>query len=57
MAKKHKRPPPKFREYSIGQLVRELEGKNLNKPEVCYEFSSGEKKVDTDRTSSGVYER
>lgn len=57
MARKSKTPKPKFREYSIGQLTRELEGKNMNKPEVCYEFSNGNEKVDTDRTDSGVYEK
>ena len=57
MAREAKTPKPKFRKYSIAQIVRELEGKNMNKPEVCYEFSDGSKKVDTDRTNSGVYER
>lgn len=41
----------------MAQLVREQEGKNMNKPEVCYEFSDGNKKLDTDRTESGVYRR
>lgn len=50
-------PKPKFRTYSIDYLVNILEGKNRNKPEVCYEFSNGVKKVDTDRTSSGVYKK
>lgn len=50
-------PKPRFRHYSMDQLVQKLEGKNRNKPEVCYRFSNGEEKVDTDRTNSGVYER
>lgn len=57
MANTNPPPKPKFRYYSIAQLVREHEGKNMNKPEVCYEFSDGSKKVDTDRTESGVYKR
>lgn len=48
---------PKFRTYSMDYLVNKLEGKERNKPEVCYIFSNGEEKVDTDRTDSGVYER
>lgn len=50
-------PKPKFREYSIEQLVNTLEGKERNKPEVCYVFSNGEQKVDTDRTTNGIYRR
>ena len=50
-------PEPRFRKYTQDELVQQLEGKNRNKPVVCYEFSNGETKVDTDRTSSGVYER
>lgn len=53
----NKTPLPRFREYSQQYLVQQMEGKNLNKPEVCYIFSNGVTKVDTDRTSSGVYER
>lgn len=50
-------PKPKFRTYTIGGLVRQLEGEEFNKPQVCYEFSSGEKKVETDRTENGYYRR
>jgi hypothetical protein len=52
-----KTPQPRFREYTQDELVNKLEGKERNKPEVCYEFSSGSTKVDTDRTNSGIYER
>ena len=57
MPKANKKPTPKFRQYSIGQIVNDLEGKQRNKPEVCYQFSNGVQKVDTDRTDSGVYEK
>lgn len=57
MAREAKTPKPKFRYYTIAQLARELEGKDMNKPEVCYIFSDGNTKVDTDRTESGVYRR
>ena len=50
-------PKPKFREYPFGSLVNLLEGKERNKPEVCYIFSNGVKKVETDRTSAGIYEK
>lgn len=50
-------PKPKFRVYTIGGLVRQLEAEEFNKPQVVYEFSSGEKKVDTDRTENGYYRR
>lgn len=54
---KKKTPKPKFRNYTIGQLVNLLEGKERHKPEVCYIFSNGEQKVETDRTNSGIYEK
>ena len=57
MANNNGTPPPKFRTYSIGGLVRGLEKDELNKPQVCYEFSNGETKVDTDRTENGFYKR
>jgi len=50
-------PKPVFRVYTIGGLVRQLEGEEYSKPQVCYEFSSGETKVDTDRTDNGIYKR
>ncbi len=55
---KYKAPPrPKYRTYTIGGLVRQLEGEEFSKPQVCYEFSNGEKKVETDRTENGYYRR
>ena len=54
---KHKTPTPKFRQYNMSSLVQSVEKQNRNKPEVCYEFSNGDQKVDTDRTNSGIYER
>ena len=50
-------PKPVFRTYSIGGLVRKLEGEEFNKPQVVYEFSDGSKKMDTDRTENGYYRR
>jgi len=57
MANKIPTEPPTFREYTIGGLVAKLEGKEQRKPQVCYEFSGGAKKYDTDQTSSGIYEK
>lgn len=57
MAQNSATPKPKFRTYSIGGLVRALEKEDYNKPQVCYEFSNGETKVDTDRTENGFYRR
>ena len=37
-------------------LVRKLEGKEWNKPDVAYEFSNGKETDSTDRTNSGLYE-
>lgn len=48
---------PKTRQYTIGGLVSRVEGSEKNKPEVVYEFSNGAKKLSTDRTSKGIYER
>lgn len=54
----YKAPPaPRFRTYTQGGLVRALEKEEYNKPQVCYEFSNGETKVDTDRTENGIYKR
>lgn len=49
--------PPKTRQYTLGGLVARIEGKELNKPEVVYEFTGGAKKVSTDRTEKGIYKR
>lgn len=49
-------PAPITREYTIGQLVNELEKEDRNKPEIVYVFSNGTVKYSTDRTSSGIYE-
>ena len=57
MTNKTDKPKPKFRTYSIGGLVRSLEKEDFSKPQSAYEFSNGEKKVDTDRTTSGFYSR
>ena len=50
-------PAPTTREYSILQLVAELEKEELKKPDVAYVFSSGTVKFSTDHTDSGIYER
>jgi len=57
MANKSDTPLPKFRAYNIGGLVKTLEKEEFNKPQVVYEFSNGEQKRDTDRTTSGFYKR
>lgn len=57
MANTNGTPKPKYRTYTQGGLVRALEAEEFSKPQVCYEFSSGEKKVETDRTNNGIYER
>ena len=49
-------PAPITREYTIGQLVNELEKEDRNKPEIVYVFSNGTVKYSTDRTASGIYE-
>lgn len=49
--------PPTTRNYTMKSLVAKVEGKELNKPEVVYEFTGGAKKVSTDRTNKGIYER
>ena len=48
-------PPPITREYTVGQLVNELEKEERNKPDIVYVFSNGTVKVSTDRTNSGIY--
>ena len=53
----HPPPKPRFRQYSQDELVNKLEGKERNKPEICYEFSDGSTFVDTDRTDSGIYKK
>ena len=48
---------PVTRNYTLKELVARVEGKELNKPEVVYEFSNGVRKVSTDRTEKGFYRR
>lgn len=55
MAQNRKTPSPHTREYTIGGLVKAMEGKDMNKPQPAYVFSNGVTKVDTDRTDSGIY--
>lgn len=57
MANKVGTPKPKTRTYTIGGLVRAVEGAEFSKPQVCYEFSDGNRKVETDRTQNGFYKR
>lgn len=45
------------RTLSWEEIVRKSWGKEWNKPEVVYEFSSGRKYESTDNTDSGIYER
>lgn len=46
-----------FRTLSWEEIVKKAWGKEWNKPDVAYEFSSGRKYDSTDSTDSGIYER
>lgn len=49
-------PPPSTRVENWGAICDKLD-KDMDKPEVVYEFSNGNKKTSTDRTTNGIYKR
>jgi len=49
-------PPPSTIKEDWNAICRKLD-KEMDKPEVVYEFSNSQKKLSTDRTEKGLYKR